>query len=593
MHPRGVVLVAAFLLVGLVAGRASAWQEAHEVGDDLRVQMQSDGSGVVDHLFRWHVVRGPLKAIDVAGIDARVPVEADVAIAADDGRTLSAHASRQNDGTVHVAVDDPRGLGRGSFVFDVRWKADLAAIGALVRDGATWRLALASPPPSDGVDLARLTLDVPAAPDSPQPIVSDTGLVDDGQEKSIRRDATRDVLDLVRPHVARNEAVTWTIRIDPRAFGVATAKSPSSTPGVSAPPDRERLRLVFRGLGLLALAGLFGGLVAAKTRAVEAMCKTRKAAPRALLPLAGTIRAALGAMAFAGGIAAQVQGRSTLGGALVALALLAAAQRAPKAENAPRGPGRWLILRPADAFARRAVAGDWFDVGTRPGAIVAGIGVAAMAAVAWAASAGLLRPAVAWVVLVDAGAFAPLFWTGRAAQLRPDAAVDAGPWLSGAYRRLLGFDGMRVVPWGRVVLGGAIDELRLLLAPRASLPGFVGVELGLAWSATPVGWTHSPEVLVRVLDATPASARLARCAPGVRAVPGRRADERVVRLTPRTTTRGAVVALARALVEALADRRLAAGPSWAGPERRRTAEAAAAPPVGRDAHEISAFQRAC
>jgi hypothetical protein len=119
------------------------------------------------------------------------------------------------------------------------------------------------------------------------------------------------------------------------------------------------------------------------------------------------------------------------------------------------------------------------------------------------------------------------------------------------------------------------------------------VELGLAWSATPVGWAHSPEVLVRVLEATPASARLACCAPGLRAVPGRRADERVVRLIPRTATRRAVVALARALVEALADRRLAAGPSWAGPERRRAAEAVAAPPVGRDAHEISAFQRAC
>ena len=117
------------------------------------------------------------------------------------------------------------------------------------------------------------------------------------------------------------------------------------------------------------------------------------------------------------------------------------------------------------------------------------------------------------------------------------------------------------------------------------MPGVLGIELGLAWSATPVGWSGAPEVLARVLDGSAAAARLARELPGMRAVPGRRPDERVIRLAAaqshaggrdgplrarsprRSPTAGS--RLPRAWTAARAARRSVAGP------QRAQAEAAA------------------
>ncbi|MDP9151663.1 MAG: hypothetical protein M3O36_17210, partial [Myxococcota bacterium] len=49
---------------------------------------------------------------------------------------------------------------------------------------------------------------------------------------------------------------------------------------------------------------------------------------------------------------------------------------------------------------------------------------------------------------------------------------------------------------------------------------------------------------------------------------GRRPEERVVRLLPRAPTPSSTVALARALAEALTDRRAAAAPEWTSTDRR-------------------------
>jgi hypothetical protein len=120
--------------------------------------------------------------------------------------------------------------------------------------------------------------------------------------------------------------------------------------------------------------------------------------------------------------------------------------------------------------------------------------------------------------------------------------------------------------------GSRTDELRLLVLPRAAMPGVVGVEVGLAWSGTPVGWASTPEVLARVLDGSAAAAKLARDLPGTRVVPGRRPDERVMRLIPRAPTRAGTIALVRSLADTLTDRRVAVpAKPWTEPERRRPA----------------------
>jgi hypothetical protein len=129
------------------------------------------------------------------------------------------------------------------------------------------------------------------------------------------------------------------------------------------------------------------------------------------------------------------------------------------------------------------------------------------------------------------------------------------------FDRLRAVPGLRVAPWARIVspasagqLAGP-DELRLLVLPRVVMPGVVGVEVGRAWSATPAGWAGTPEVLVRVLEGSSAAAKLAQVLPRARSTPGRRTDERVVRLRPRRGTRAGTVALTQGLAEALTDRR--------------------------------------
>jgi hypothetical protein len=559
MPVRGALAVAVALVALLVSGRAFAWQEAHQIGDDVRVQVDPSGAAQVEHQIRWHVVRGPLKSIDLVGVDPGVTLEPDVPIAAEDGRSLLAHAVRRDERTVRVTIDEPRALMRGNFTFDVRWRVDLVALRALARDGATWRLALQAPVATDGFDAARTVLDFPAAPDAPQPIVPDTGAVDDGAVATLRREPGRDVLELVRPHVARGEAPVWTVRVDPRALAQVVDSRLRRAAESRAPAEPDRVREASLAVGLGALALLFGLLVLRKARTFAASCAARGATDRGLVPLPAGARAALAGVALAAAVALELAGHATWGAVCVAVATLSAAVRAPAGRAPVRGPGRWLALRPEDAFA--APPSTWTADALAAVVLVGVVAAAGLALHRFDATAP-------WLVALDAVAVVPLLVTGRASQLPPHGAKSAASWLARAFRTLRAVKELRVSPWARVPLESeTADELRLLVLPRAAMPGVLGIEMGLAWSATPVGWAASPELLARVLEGSAAAAKLAKELPAVRAVTGRRPDERVLRLMPRAPTRGAAVALAKELAGALTDRRVTVGP-WKGTERR-------------------------
>lgn len=544
----------------LVTTRAGAWQEAHQIGDDVRVRVDRGGIAQVEHELRWHVLRGPLKTIDLVHVEGAATVDPNVPITAEDGRALLAHATPRDDRTVRITIDEPRALMRGNFTFDVRWRVDLAASRALVRDGATWRLTWSGPVATDGFDAARTMFALPAAPGPPQPIVADTGAVDETAVAQLTRRADADELDLVRPHVARGEVPVWTLRIDPRALpDVVDARlRPPSEPMPAPEPDR--VHEAGLGAGLLALALAFGWIVQRKSRAFAAACAARGATSRALLPLADGPRAALAGVALACGVGLEVAGWPTAGAVSVAVATLAAALRAPTVRPPVRGPGRWLALRPDDAFAPPPAT--WV-VGA-----LARIGAGAAVALVAAATRRLDAEAP-WLVVLDAMALVPLFATGRASQLPPDGARTPARWLGRAFGALHRAPTLRVSPWARVPMHGRDpDELRLLVLPRAAMPGVLGIEMGLAWSTTPAGWAGTPEILARVVEGSPAAAKLARQVPDARPVTGRRPDERVVRMLPAAPTRSAAVALVRALGEVLTDRRLAPT-EWSAEDRRR------------------------
>ncbi len=571
-HPRWAVALILALCALLVPARAHAWQEAHQTGDDLEIRVDPDGVASIRNVLRWHVVRGPLRWVDLENVDPSAILEPNVTVSSEDGRSLSARLTRRDETSVRVAVDDPRSFMRGAFTFDVRWRVDWVKSRALARDGVAWRVSWSSPLATTGFDSARATLDLPAAPEAPAVIFADTGTVDDSAISMLRREPARDVLDLVRPHVARGESVAWTVRIDPRALPavVDPRLRPSAEARMPAEPDRVRDVSLAAALGALALG--YGLLVAHKARAFAEACADRSVRARAFVPLPDGVRASAAGVALAAGVGLQAFGRPTAGSALVAMALLAAALRGPEAKLTARGPGRWLVLRPSEAFASGVGQGHWLDASRRAGQVTGWIAAALLTG--FAIAARRFDAEAPWLVAIDSAALVPLLATGRARDLPPDRARCAAVWLATLFRRLRAVESLRVAPWARVVLGGSdVDELRLLVLPRAVMPGLVGVEVGRAWSMTPAGWAATPEVLVRVLEESSAAIKLAQVLPRVRAFPGRRTDERVVRLVPRAATTASTVALTRGLADALADRRTTFPakpcPTWDGASERR------------------------
>jgi hypothetical protein len=569
MYPRWAIALVVALCALTATARASAWQEAHQTGGDVEVHVDPSGIASVRDVVRWHVVRGPLHWIDLANVDATAVVDPAVVVAADDGRTLSARAVRREGNVVRVEVDDARAFARGTFTFDVRWRFDGLKSGAIARDGAAWRLAWSSPLATDGFEMARTTFDVPAAREAPLAVFADTGAADTGALSTLHREPASDVLELLRPHVARGESVAWTVRLDPNALAAVMDPRVRPVPEARPAPEPDRVREVSVAAALLALALSFGLLVVHKARAFAEVSLARGVRPRSMVPLPDGLRAAAAGIALAAGAGLEGSGALTRGAALVALAILLAAQRPPVAQQRARGPGRWLALRPDEAFDVPSGDGHWLDASTRTGRFAAAL--AGLLVLGLALAVRRFDSQAPWIVALDAAVLVPIFLTGRACDVAPDGARAAAPWLAAVFAQLRGMTSLRVAPWARILSGRATpDELRLLVLPRVVMPGVVGVEVGRAWSTTPVGWAATPEVLVRVLDGSSAAAKLALVVPGARAVPGRRPDERVVRLRPRACSRASIVALTRRLAEALTDRRAATPAAlWTGPVERR------------------------
>jgi hypothetical protein len=365
--------------------------------------------------------------------------------------------------------------------------------------------------------------------------------------------------------------------LDPHALAVAveraeradraerTVGAPSEAAAVRKPePARD---IVLAGLAA-ALGMTLAFLVAHKSRAFAAACRSRGVRARGLLPIPDGVRAPLAGAGLTVALLLQVEGRSTAGAACVSMAMLATALRASRTGPQTRGPGRWRTLPLEHVFSQSVVSCHWLDVDSRVGRAAAT--VALMLCVAGAILARRFHEQGAWLAAMDAAVLLPLFTTGRISQLPPNGAAATAQWLARALPGLRAIANAHVRLLARIAPDGVTaDELRLLIVPRMGLAGVVALEVGLAWSSTPVCWAATPEVLARVTDCSPAAAKLAADAPRARSTPGRRPDERVVRLLPRSPSPSGTVALVRRLVEALTDRRATPhGDAWTGLEKR-------------------------
>ncbi|MEO6575348.1 MAG: hypothetical protein ABIP89_15990, partial [Polyangiaceae bacterium] len=441
----------------------------------------------------------------------------------------------------------------------------------------------------------RVVFRLPAAETEPR-IVRDEA---DALLTTLRRDPEADELEMVRPHVARGESVVWTARVDPRAF--PRVQSPELRPPRAPPPIPESSGDPSGPLAFAAFGILFAALVFAKSKRVERACLEAKltasgamrgvpVGPRAILPLPLLVRTTVAGAAFSGGIALEMNDAPAWGACLLGLAMLASAHASPAAGLRPRGPGQWLAFRYDEAFLARSRVSDPFDPATLSGKITV-----ALLTLGTALGAYLLRridPELSHLVILDAVVLAPLFLTGTRAQLPPASARASAPMLRALFRKFKAAD-VRVSPWARVPTGATEpDELRLLVLPKTPMPGVVGIEVGLAWARSGAGYAGNPEVLVRVHDASAASARMTVLAPHAKAVPGRRPEERVIRLRPRMATSAATRELVLSLARELEDRRAAKAASFEGadrrviPKERAPIRRASPPPAPRDFEAI-------
>lgn len=554
MPSRFALALLAFALILVPHAALATYNEWHLTGSDVRIVVDRDAKAVVEQHVALRVVAGSLRSLSLPGYPADAVFEPEGKVTADDGRTFALSVGRDGDAFAQAITQDA--LKRGDYTFELRYRIDLRE-GRIAADGALSRISFVAPPLAEGVDGARVVFDLPAAPTEPR-------LAADGQTgvlATLRRTADRDELELVRPHVPRGESITWAVRVDPASISAHTTptKEAAAAP-ISAP--RDRVPFIAAAVG-----ALYAVLWSLKRRAFAAGGARVVGLPSWL----GFVLLSLG-VAIA--VIERSLGRPVVAGALVAVVAMLAVLRARRVSRS-RGPGQWVALRAREVFgarsslSRSSTTGDLLDARTASGRRVLASLVAVIAAVSWWLSRRGCEWDLPWLL---AFALVPIFVTGTRAELGPDTDRQTSV-LRAIYMRLSASAGLKVTPWARLPAhADRPDEVRLLVVPRAPIPGLFGVEVATTWERRAGTFVAGTEVLVRVHEDSPASAKMSNT--GAAAHPGRKPEERVFRFAPEWPTNGETVSLAREWAERLVDRRVQGACIWVGaPERRAPAVA--------------------
>jgi hypothetical protein len=546
------------------ASSARAATETHETARDVRIVTQSDGSALVDETLHIHLLYGGWKGLDVPNVEADAIPESDATITSIDGGAFPAHLAMVPPNAMHLDALDPKAIKKGDYAIHFRYRTSLVANHEVVRDGAMWRVSWTSPPVSEGIDGSRVVFDFPAAPTEPS-AVDESGAGDSAEFLStLRRASDRDELELVRLHVARGESITWSARIDPKAF--AEVHDPILRP----PPPPRHVEVDplarFGGPWRAALAVFFAAafLIVGVQRARRLIdAKSSLKSVIFVHPLFATL---LASAAYGVGVWLELVGSPRAAVLVFAFASIAAMLRVAPKRQSPRGPGNWKTLS-ENSLLDRASARAAFDVGTLLGKISLGSVFAAAAALTFALHG--VDPN-AWLTVAPMTIPWLSFWFS-ATSGDPDARAAARE-LRPLFRSLRK-SGARVVPWGRIPVGRKdVDDLRLLVVPENALPGLVGIEIAIAWLASAGGFTPRAEIFVRARDASAAAGKMSSLSRAIRAVTGRRPEERVYLLSPRDMTLQSAIALVLGCTRELVDRRLVAENAWTGNERRKALE---------------------
>jgi hypothetical protein len=565
-----------FLCVFALSWDARAWVERTVVSDGVTVDLERSGTALVSHEILLAVRGGPLREFSVDPVDADAEMQPEAtATLAKSGQAagLPIPMSVVKDGTrVTLRPLVGKGLRSGKYAVRFAYRTDLSAAGRVgTRVGRTV-VEWSGPSFADGIDSVRVVFRVPRGsvpPRLPSSEAGEAGLVEDELGgvflSTSRRAADKDELEIVRPHVAKGEVVTWRAVVDGASFDLTAVETslvappepaPVEAPPRAAPRTSETVPVsIAAGIGVL-----YALLVFFKGRLVRAACSARRAVPRPLLPIATLLRALLAGAAMSGAAFLVHFGLPTIGGASLMVALAAATHLTPLAPLVPRGPGQWTRLTEAVLEmpkAARLVPGRFLDVTSLRGfaSFMLFLGGVTAAAIVVGRRSSYEGVAVA----LAASALLPLFFTGRAGELPPDPWTAPRALCDWVETALGGDASLSVHPIGRMPLGRGIpDELRVAVVPSEPVSGLVGIEVGLDIHRGAFGYLELPFVIVRVQDGSAAASALPK---GLLWTRGRTEDERVAVLRPKVPTRRLTAELSRNVARLMSKKRPQAGTS--------------------------------
>jgi hypothetical protein len=550
------------LVVLLTAPVANAWVETTVISHVAELAVGRDGNALIEHKLLLKVRGGPLRSVEVAGVDGDAELLPDatasnVRAAAESAADLPVPLLPSLGGaaTLSLRVEAKKGLRQGTYLFRFRYRTKLLERGLLRPAGSMVELRWTGPRLTEGIDSVKAVFRFPPADQAPRLRSQTPGSApaDEGAAvfaSNVLKAHDKDELEAVRLHVAKNEAVEWRVLVSPSAFDAfAKPVLPAVTRPPSAAGSPVRLRggwwALFTSLGLI-----YALLVFAKWRSIKAACRGRNAEDRALIPIPTLVRAVLaGTLLGAAAWSAQSTEHPALIGALLTASMALAVHLSPKRLSRLRGPGRWVKWSDEQAFAEHPVRlpGRWLDTGSP-----AGLLVFAAALVSLGVVVARLLPGAPYQALLPglvAAALVPIFCTGRASELPPDPAL--GPrrllkWLAEQLRREAGVD---VTAWVRIPRGEQQpDEVRLLVSLERPLPGLIALEVGVQYQYGMSGSLALPCAVVRVEQGSMAYDALARDARWQR---GRRPEERVALIQPELPTRSFCLTLVRQLSKLL------------------------------------------
>jgi hypothetical protein len=547
----------------LVTSPAYAGPETRVDSSTTTLELGGDGTATVRHELALAVRGERLASFSLRGVDADAePLPGATLTRLADGRAVGAPEPvlvQARGGVLEVAAPSTRAARGKRFLLNVAYRTHLPD-SKVVRlpDGANAELGWFGPRFDDGVDAVTLIVRTPAGRTPPELVGDDeTGPQYGMVSSALRRSRDLDELELVRAHVARDEAIRWTLRLDRSLLGREPPSHPGATiaaaPAVPRAPALTSVRQApaprfEHGLAASVILGAaYALLLWLKTRAVAASAAVRRATPRPWITWPPAARAVLAGCAVSGAwaaVVAELPPWSFASGLLLAMAL--AAHHPPAQKPSLLGLGEWQPRGP-EVLERQpsaALPGAWLDAGRARGFVLLAValgGIGALAAPTFAAS-----PYAGACILLSGTVLLPIFCTGRAAELPLDGLDEARRFLGEVVRRLGHGGPLAATPIARVAASGELDDLRLSLAPVRAVPGLRGLELGLELGERLGGFSARPIVIVRAAEGSECQRSLPR---GLTWTRGRSPDERASIVRPKLPTVSLSVALLRELAE--------------------------------------------